>query len=195
MPLVLTYPLEILTTGSYTIYETPDGGRKYVEFNPGSTFYVPSITEEPRYLTIPESANLNATWMGREDGRRLIVDKWLTNGRQFLRESSFSVPIGPGAAQALEREGVLAEYPRVLEVLNSMSLTLGFHSPSAQSSDLIYTLRGTPMEDFCVIWYHQGLNVFEGYKKVKVPMFLVTVTDGKSQGACNPVTGMNQEGG
>lgn len=136
MPLTLTYPLEILTTGSYKIYETTSGGQKYVEFNPGSTFYTPSITEDPRYLTIPQSTSQERTWIDYIGRNQLIINKWLKNTYEFSSESSFSVPIGPGAVKALEKAGgVLAKYPSISKVLNSISLTIGFHKTTNQESD------------------------------------------------------------
>ncbi|MDI3476170.1 MAG: hypothetical protein PWQ95_1898 [Thermococcaceae archaeon] len=189
MPLVLTYPLEILTTGSYTIYETPDGGQKYFESNPGSTFYVPSITREPHYLEIPSSADSERIWINQGDGRRFIIDEWLTESWHLSSESSFSIPIGPAAVKALEKAEVLKKYPQVRRILNSISLTIGFHKTANQMSMLIYSLQATPREDCYALRYYQKLDVAEDYNKVKVPIFMVTVTNGKSPGFCDPRTG------
>ena len=190
MPVTLTYPLEILTTGSYKIYESTDGTQRYVEFNPGSTLYVPSVTKDPHYLTIPQSMNSERIWVDHRGGRRLIVDEWITNGWYFSSESSFSVPLGPGAVEALEKAGVLSKYPSIGRVLNSLSLTIGFHKTSSQESELIYRLQATPNRDCYALRYYQNLNVAKDYNKVKVPLFLITMTDGKSPGICNPRTGL-----
>lgn len=190
MPLILTYPLEILTTGSYKIYETPDGSQKYVESKPGSTFYTPSITREPHYLEIPGSADSERILINQGDGRGLIIDEWLNESWHLSSESSFSIPIGPAAVKALEKEGVLKKYPQVRRILNSISLTIGFHKTANQRSMLIYRLQATPREDCYALRYYQKLDVAEDYNKVKVPMFLVTVTNGKSPGFCDPRTGL-----
>jgi len=187
IPITATYPLEILSTGKYTIHETQNGPT-YVEGNPNGLFS-PQITSQPQYYRIPTQVDLERKYVSAEGGRRTLVDKRSVSYSELSSSSSISIPIGPLAVNELESIGVLSKYPGVLRELEIVSLTLGFHKMSGEISGFHYFLSAIPQRDCSVLSYKITLRT-QDYQHVGVPMLLVTVTDGNSGGLCNPQTGV-----
>ncbi len=192
IPVTTTYPLEILSTGRYTIYETQNGTR-CVEGN-YSQLFAPKITSEPNYYKIPSSADITRKYINSGNGRRTIIEKVINSNWEFSSSSSISIPIGPAAVETLEEAGILSEYPLVSDELNALSLTLGFHEYSSEYSTLHYAINALPVRDCSVLFYNTTVRT-QDYQHVGVPMLFITVTDGKSQEICNPHTGLCAESG
>jgi len=177
IPITATYPLEILSTGKYTIHETQNG-TKYVEGNESWAF-APIITSEPNYYKIPSSENITRKYISSGNGRKTIIEKVINSNWEFSSSSSVSIPIGPAAVETLEEAGVLTEYPLVSDELDALSLTLGFHEYSGETSNLHYAINALPVRGCSVLFYNTTVRT-QDYQHASVPMLLVTVTDGKS---------------
>ncbi len=176
IPITATYPLEILSTGRYTVYET-ENGPKLVEGNSNGLFS-PSITTRPRYYRVPSNTNTEREYV-TAGGRKTLVDKRSISYWELSSSSGISIPIGPLAVSSLEEAGVLSEYPSVLKELDIVSLTFGFHTSSGEVSGFHYFLSAIPQRDCSVLLYNVTLRTRD-YRHVGVPMLLVTVTDRKS---------------
>ncbi|NJE49585.1 hypothetical protein [Thermococcus sp. 9N3] len=183
LPVMATYPLEILSEGRYTVEETSNGP-KFVERTKG--LWSPFISSDPYYYHVPDSSQVQRIWLfsGR---RKTIVYMRGHSSWRFTSESSLSVPIGPRIARALQETGLISRYPNLAKVLNSISLTFGFHYYSGEQSGFLYSIKGIPKRDCYALVYMMKVNTTD-YRHVDVPMLLVTVTDGKSSGICDPKT-------
>ncbi len=189
IPVTATYPLEILSTGRYTVYET-ENGPKFVEGNE-SWIFAPTITTQPNYYEIPSSASITSKYI-HANGSRLIFNKWSVAYWGLSSYSSLSIPLGSLAFSALDETGVLSKYPSVLKELDILSLTISFSQHSNEISGFTYSLKAVPQRDCSVLFYNTPVRT-EDYGYVGVPMLFVTVTDGKSGGICIPHTGVCTE--
>ncbi|GAB6136538.1 hypothetical protein [Thermococcus prieurii] len=185
LPVMATYPLEIISEGRYTIEETSNGP-KFVEGTKG--LWSPFISSEPHYYRVPDSSQVQRIWLS-SSGEQTIVYMRGHSSDNFTSESSLSVPIGPGIVKALQETGLISKYPNLIKVLNSISLTFGFHYYSGEQSGFLYSIKGTPEHDCYALVYIMKVNT-SNYRHVDVPILLVTVTNGKSSGSCDPRTGL-----